>query len=195
MDGNQQAGMLKMAIGQRTLPSVPVAGDIMKSLIMLDDSPDGYVVLSRGSDWFMQCHGTAAQGFFIECRNGSDDQHYLSADDKLQLETASQLLVSYLTDDHRWRDMILWHPYDEERAIPVRPTEQKKGWGPIEKHGNTIVVNKRWCLVAAGLLLYALGVMVFFVLTSITITGGANIAGPLLALGTVLLIMSCFTGD
>jgi hypothetical protein len=195
MEHNQNtAGPLRITVGEHSLAGQPTTGDVMKLLIMLDDSEDGFLVMERGPEFFMRCSGTTSDGFAVAYRDGGDDRHFLSIDDCICLKEANDLFVSYLKEDNRWRKMILWEPVDGQDAGPARKSNRKRR-GLIQRHGNTLVINKRWCMVALGLACFALGVTVFFVLSSITIHGGANFAGPLLGLGTVCLILSCFTGD
>lgn len=69
---------------------------------------------------------------------------------------------------------------------------QKKSW-LVEKHGNTIVLNKKWCLRGLGFLVMAFGTvaLIFFSGPAPTIRG---LAGTI-STGLGCLILAEFTND
>jgi hypothetical protein len=103
------------------------------------------------------------------------------------------LFISYVNEDDRWRNMIGWVPIHQH--VRVGPSESRAAPGIVERHGNHIVISKRFCMLIGGLLLCLLGAASFFLVGSVSSRRGFAIPGTLIAVGFVTLILSGSTDD
>ncbi len=194
MTNNQNTSSLfRMTVGDHSVVGHPTPSDIKNTLRMLDESADGFMIMERGPKSFMQCSGTLKNGFYVEYRESGANQHFNSGDDSIELDMAIDLFTSYVREDNRWRETIAW---EVNKPTSIGPNESPRNRsGLVERHGNAIVINKKFCLIASGLACYVLGTFGFFLLPRLGLRLGFRIPGLLIGLGTVCLIMSSFTDD
>ena len=188
MAGYDDSGStFKLIVRNRPVPGEPLPGDFKWRLQMQTDETDTFVLL-KSPGHFMQCSGTADGGFRVEYREGAADQHYVSADSAIPLDATADLFASYLSGDECWRRLIRW-----EQAASKH--KKRRTFRLIDRRGDTLVINKKWCLILIGAVFNAIGAGVFFLLNGMMDLYLTWIPGSIIAVGVIFLGLSTFCED
>ncbi len=86
----------------------PTAEFLRDAVMNLDVSGDAYLILNAPDGKFMQCTGDHRVGFHLEYQDGSVDEHYQAAQDRLEAETIILKLSQYAKGNSGWKDGIDW---------------------------------------------------------------------------------------
>lgn len=172
----------KLIVRDRPVAGYPEPGDIRWRLQMLTDETDTFVLL-KSPGHYMQCAGTADGGFRVEYREGTADRHYVTAGGAVDLDVTANLFISYLCGDERWRELVAWAPTGVKQA-------KGRSFRLIDRRGNTVVINRKWCLIGIGALLNVIGAGTFFLLREVTHLYMSWVPGSIIALGVVCLVVS-----
>lgn len=94
-----------MKLELETGPTVknPDAAIISKSLA----AARGFVILSQNKLTYIQASGSTKDGFWLEYQDGDTDKHF-RCPDRLSLEQATRIFVSYVQTDDGWKASVPW---------------------------------------------------------------------------------------
>lgn len=188
MTGFDESGStFRLIIRNLPIAGEPLPGDFKWRLQMQTDETDTFVLL-HSPGHFMQCSGTADGGFRVEYREGTADRHFISADKAIALDATADLFASYLNQDDGWRRMIQWEPAGNK-------TTKRRSFKLIDRQGDTLIVNKKWCLILIGAVFNAVGAGVFFLLNGLMDLYLTWIPGSIIAVGVIFLGLSTFCDD
>jgi hypothetical protein len=106
----------------------PTAAQLKAALDALD--PDnGYAVLARSDQHYLQVAGSRTTGYLAEYREGSPETHCASANAALPHALVQALLATYLANGN-WRRMVVWqNENDAPQASapePENPPRRRK---------------------------------------------------------------------
>jgi len=178
----------KLFVGGRPIDGHPTPADIPGRLQMLYDPQDDFVLM-KGHGRYMQCTGDRGESFSVECCEGPGKPVMAAADD-LDHSVASELFVSFLNDDDRWRQAMQWVP-----KAAGKKKKSKFAVKLIEREGGRLIINKHWCLIALGSLFCSGAAISFFMLGGMMDLYLTWIPGSFLAVGVIFLLMSNFVDD
>lgn len=179
----------KLIVRGRPVAGEPQPGDMRWRLEMLNDPADTMTLL-LGPGYFMQCSGSGEEGFRVEYCQGGEDQHFQAAEASIDLDLATDLFVSYLQQDQRWLNLVRWSPYAKLAGQRAR-----RRFRLVEREGDRLIINKRWCLMTVGILISLIGAGSFFFLREVTHLYMSWVPGSILAVGFVFLLLSSMTED
>jgi len=94
----------------------PTDEQISEGLSAVDAEQGGFVILSRGTQTYLQAHGSPEEGFSLEYRDGSPDDHYRSRSSDTSLQTTIDVFQAYRRDDADWGEAVEWTEVDIDRA-------------------------------------------------------------------------------
>lgn len=190
---HQSRDGLRLIVGKQRVGDDPSPGDIREAVLGMSGRDGGVLSLQRGPKHYMRCAGGVESGFALEYQHGGD-RAFMSAGDSISAMTTIDLLVSFMTDDERWLTMTLWQPATELLTQPRIKQRKKKRAPIIERHGNTIVINKQFFLFWSGLVWSLLGVLIFFLQDGSDPYGGDG-PGFMIAMGLCAMIISGWVDD
>ncbi|MEZ6192836.1 MAG: hypothetical protein R3C45_16310 [Phycisphaerales bacterium] len=177
----------KLIVRNRPIAGEPQPEDFKWRLQMQTDETDTFVLL-KSPGHFMQCSGTADGGFRVEYREGTAKEHFASTDKALPLDATADLFASYLNRDERWRRAIRWEQAGNKPS-------KGRSFKLIDRRGDTLVINKKWCLILIGAVFNAIGAGVFFLLNGLMDLYLTWIPGSLISIGVIFLGLSTFCDD
>ncbi len=188
---DESESSFKLIVRNRPVAGHPLPGDFRWRLQMQTDETDTFVLL-RSPGHFMQCSGTADGGFRVEYREGAADRHYASGDGLIALDATADLFASYLNQDERWRGLVRW---EQAGGKPGGKPGKGRSFRLIDRRGDTVVINKKWCLILVGAAFNAIGAGVFFLLNGLMDLYMTWIPGSIIAVGVIFLGLSTFCED
>jgi hypothetical protein len=76
-------------------------------------TPGGFAILSRGPDDYVQVPRDEHDGeVILECRRGSEEEHYCCPQDDLDLALAERVFLAYARGDADWHTLARWEQVD-----------------------------------------------------------------------------------
>ena len=81
--------------------------ELQAALGKLGSSDNGYAILEAAPEHYIQVAGNDAEGFVVEYREGSEENHHSSIATDLPREKIVELMTAYL-DRGSWKGMIAW---------------------------------------------------------------------------------------
>ncbi|MDJ0759635.1 MAG: hypothetical protein QNJ19_09550 [Woeseiaceae bacterium] len=95
----------------------PVTAELIaRSIHSLTGEGDSFAILARDSQVYIQTSGGPKGGFILEYRDGSEAEHYASANTKLSADEVIRAMQRYLANDSRWKTDIDWESLAFESA-------------------------------------------------------------------------------
>ncbi len=188
--------VFRLTLGEHTVVGRPTYNDIHQTLLMLDQSSNGRLVLECGPQRFLKCSGSRQTGYQLEYCEGGRHRHFRSISDSIESKLVVELFSSYVQEDNRWKGMIPWVPVDDSAvASGDRKSMDKKKFRLLQREGNTLVINKKFCLMAGGLLLNLGGVACFFLMDSSASQHTYKGVGTIMAIGFTMMVVSGWVDD
>ena len=89
----------------------PTAAQIASALSGLPGGTDSFAILSSGEQAYVQVAGSAAEGFALEYRAGSESEHYQAAT-SMPLNVVQDVFERYARNDPTWRSRVSWVPLE-----------------------------------------------------------------------------------
>lgn len=81
---------------------------------------NGFAVLAKAEQHYIQAAGSRADGYVVEYREGSEETHHVAAADTLSHQEMVDLLTAYL-EGGAWRSMVAWQPgFPRSSSAPSR---------------------------------------------------------------------------
>ncbi len=105
------ASELDLLLDDGSRYATPEAGLISDRL--RDMASGAFAILSRGPDDYVQVLIDADDGEVImECRRGSEDEHFCCPQDDLDLALVEKVFLAYAAGDAGWPALASWEPVD-----------------------------------------------------------------------------------
>jgi len=83
---------------------------IEESIRSLTDDVDSFAILARSDQVYIQTSGDPHNGFVLEYRDGSEEEHYSCTNFELTAEQVIRAFQSYLANDDKWKSELEWQP-------------------------------------------------------------------------------------
>ncbi len=83
---------------------------IEQSIRSLTGEGDSFAILARGEQVYIQTSAAPSDGFLLEYRDGSENEHYSCSNFELTADQVIRAFQSYLADDGRWKSELEWQP-------------------------------------------------------------------------------------
>lgn len=84
---------------------------IEQSIRSLTGDGDSFAILARSEQVYIQTSGDPKNGFVLEYRNGSEEEHYSCSNVDLNAEQIIRAFQSYSAGDDRWKAEFEWKPH------------------------------------------------------------------------------------
>jgi hypothetical protein len=97
----------------------PSPAQIEAALRKLPGGTDSFAILGADDQRYIQTHGGPADGFVLEYRDGSEDEHYRCSRAGLSLDEVLAAFMSYQRGDGAYQQSLPWQK-DTESDIPWR---------------------------------------------------------------------------
>jgi hypothetical protein len=97
----------------------PSDAQIESALRALPGGVDSFAILAADGQHYLQTRGGPADGFALEYRDGSEDEHYRCSRAGLSLDEVLAAFTSYRRGDGAYRQALPWQK-DTESDIPWR---------------------------------------------------------------------------
>lgn len=115
------------------------------SIRSLTGDGDSFAILARADQEYIQTSGDPGNGFVLEYRDGSEEEHYSCTNVELSAEQVIRAFQSYLAVDDKWKSELEWQP--QEFGYSAGAGAGKKAAVII---GAIVVVAVAWALFAAN---------------------------------------------
>lgn len=112
---------MQLETGSGSSVSSPSLEEIDAALAACFDD-DAFVILSQDEQIYLQTTGTAASGFLVEYRDGSEVAHFQSAGANVPLASTQEIFRLYAKGDSAWRDKLSWVPWVAADRPPGSPS-------------------------------------------------------------------------
>lgn len=83
---------------------------IARSIHSLTGEGDSFAILAQAPEIYMQTAGGPGDGFVLEYRNGSAQEHYSCSRVGLTADEVINAFQSYLAGDSSWKSSLDWQP-------------------------------------------------------------------------------------
>lgn len=83
---------------------------IEASIQSLTGDGDSFAILARSDQVYIQTSGDPQNGFVLEYRDGSEEEHYSCSNFNLTAEQIIRAFQSYLANDNKWKSDLEWQP-------------------------------------------------------------------------------------
>ena len=90
----------------------PSDADIRRVIESLNDSGNGFAILSTAEEHYMQTAGCMKDGFILEYREGSWDQHFQASTGSVQTSDVIRAMQQYAAGNESWRTSLTWEPHE-----------------------------------------------------------------------------------
>ena len=87
----------------------PSSYQIEEAMRKLEQPSNGFLILERDSDGYMQAAGDEESGYYLEYRSASSEKQYRCVDGSLSFEASVEILKGYAAKSRRWRTSQEWH--------------------------------------------------------------------------------------
>lgn len=112
---------MKLESGDGSVVTSPTAAQIAQVLSGLPGGRDSFAILSSGEQTYVQVAGSAAEGYALEYRAGTEAEHY-QATASMPLDAVQDVFERYARNDPTWRGRVSWEPLEPAGAssrVPV----------------------------------------------------------------------------
>jgi len=103
---------MELIINGESLAGLVSDRQIEESIRSLTGDGDSFAILARADQVYIQTSGDPRNGFVLEYREGSEEEHYSCSTPDLTAEQIIRMFQSYLADDDKWRSEFEWQPQD-----------------------------------------------------------------------------------
>ena len=184
----------KLYVAGMPIQGYPTPDAIQSRLRMLYDPKDEFVLM-KGAGHYLQCSGNPQIGFKVLYREGESDRYYRTAAKTVSLDQTIALYTSYLQQDERWRELVPWRACAGAQGEEDASDSTKRAFSLYHRDGDRVIFNMKLCLIALGTLVCVSAAGSFFMLKDMMDLYLTWIPGSLLALGVIILMISCFVDD
>ena len=101
---------MELIVNGKTVAGEVTDSRIEESIRSLTGEGDSFAILARESEVYIQTAGGPANGFVLEYRNGSADQHYSCTNAELAADQVIEAFRSYRANDDKWKSTFKWQP-------------------------------------------------------------------------------------
>ena len=101
---------MELIVSGRTTPGPVTNSLIDESIRSLTGEGDSFAILAQADQVYMQTSGGPENGFVLEYRNGSAEEHYSCSNFELTADEVIWAFQSYLAKDGQWQSQLEWQP-------------------------------------------------------------------------------------
>jgi hypothetical protein len=99
---------MELIVNGETLTGLISDRQIEESIQSLTGDGDSFAILARSNQVYIQTSGDPHNGFILEYRDGSEEEHYSCSTVDLTVDRVVRAFQSYLADDGRWKSDLEW---------------------------------------------------------------------------------------
>lgn len=154
---------MRLEVGGHTVIEEPTDEAIVEVLTRLPGGCDSFAILSAGEQFYMQTSGSARDGFYVEYREGGEEQHFFGFRDAISLADTIDLFCRYARLEPNWNNEHQWKPMFREIPASTEPldsyhfTAEKLPDVPDDPvvgmpYKRAIVINRRLVCFVSGVL-------------------------------------------
>lgn len=99
---------MELIVNGESLAGLVSDRQVEESIRSLTGDGDSFVILARADHVYIQTSGDPKNGFVLEYRDGSEEEHYSCSTFNLTAEQIIRAFQSYLADDDKWRSELEW---------------------------------------------------------------------------------------
>lgn len=104
--------MMELIVNGETQTGLVSDRQIEESIQSLTGDGDSFAILARAEQVYMQTSGDPQNGFVLEYRDGSEEEHYSCTNSQLTAEQVVWAFQSYLANDDKWKSDLKWQSHD-----------------------------------------------------------------------------------
>lgn len=102
--------MMELIVNGEKLTGLVSDRQIEESIRSLAGDGDSFAILARADQVYIQTSGDPRNGFVLEYRDGSEEEHYSCSNFELTAEQIIRAFQSYLAGDDKWKSELEWQP-------------------------------------------------------------------------------------
>lgn len=91
-----------------SLTKDPTVKDIADSILLLNDSDNRFMILSRDRMSYLQVYGSSSSGWTLEYQEGSPENHFSCSEPHLSTARVQQTFIAYLEGNCQWKSIVSW---------------------------------------------------------------------------------------
>ncbi|WP_269542380.1 hypothetical protein [Cerasicoccus fimbriatus] len=88
----------------------PTGEQIIAGLDSIDGQSNSFAILALRDQVYVQTMGNPQEGFVLEYRNGSEEEHYQTNDSEIPLDRIKEVFLAFAEGDVGWFDTFAWEP-------------------------------------------------------------------------------------
>jgi hypothetical protein len=102
---------MELIVNGESLAGLVSDRQIEESLRSLTGDGDSFAILARADQTYIQTSGDPHNGFVLEYRDGSEEEHYSCSNVDLTIDKVVGAFQSYLANDDKWKSDLEWEPH------------------------------------------------------------------------------------